>query len=90
MSNHEELNELLDQVAKSERPRVVVRWVDEQRPIPEQEAGITIKRVTNVTVTTSIDGEAVRREFDVDRETAAAEIAARGIEVLWRNDNFGR
>jgi hypothetical protein len=90
MPQRKELAELLDRVAESERPRVVVRWVDEQRPLPEDGGGITIRRVTEIIVTTSIDGDAIRESFEVDRETAAAEIAARGIEVLWRNDNFGR
>lgn len=90
MPQRDELKQLLDEVEASDRPRVVVRWIDEQRPIPEEEGGITIKRITKIIVTTSIAGSAVRREFEVDRETAAAEIAARGIEVLWRNENFGR
>jgi hypothetical protein len=90
MPQRSELADLLDRVAASDRPRVVVRWIDEQRPLPEEEGGFTITRVTQITVTTSIDGEAIRETFEVDRETAAAEIAARGIEVLWRNDNFGR
>ncbi len=90
MPQRAELAKLLDRVAESDRPRAVVRWVDEQRPLPEAEGGITIRRVTEIIVTTSIDGQAVRETFEVDRETAAAEIAARGIEVLWRNDNFGR
>jgi len=44
-------------------PRLIIRWVDEMRPIPELPSGYTVKQVVMLTVTARVDGAAVQKTF---------------------------
>lgn len=45
-------------------PRLIIRWVDEMRPVPEAAGGYTVKQVVSLTVTARVTGGHVQREFE--------------------------
>ena len=58
-----QLEALLDRI-DPDTPRVVVRWVDETRIVPEGESGFTVGPVMYATFTLRIDGEVGQHRID--------------------------
>lgn len=87
----EELEVFLDELDAARVERVVVRWVDETRPIAEGDSGVTVGRVTSVTVTAAVDGEVARRSFEgIGHDELRRLVDSYPFEVLYRSDNLTR
>lgn len=70
--------------------RVVVRWIDERRPVHD-EGGVTVEKVTEATLKTAVDGEVVTETFEeIPYEQLRAALAPFEFEVLYRSDNLTR
>jgi hypothetical protein len=81
------LEELLDEGAE----RLVVRWVDETRPVPEDESGFTVKRVIRATLTARMGDEVVQRDFDdIAYKELRQTVAMYPFQTLYRSDNLTR
>lgn len=90
MADLDELESFCDELEDSEADRVVVRWIDEQRPVQE-EGGVTIRSVTEVTIKGAVDGEVVSKTYEeVPYAEIKALLAPYDFEVLYRSDNLTR
>jgi hypothetical protein len=71
--------------------RLIVRWTDETRAVPEDESGYTVKRVARATLTARLGGEVVQETFqDVGYEELRDVVAMYPFETLYRSDNVTR
>ena len=86
------LEAFLDRVEASGSERMIVRWVDESRPVPAEEgSGFAVRRVTRVTITAKLDGEAVQETFEgVTRPQVAVAVGTRPLDVHYISDNLNR
>jgi len=70
--------------------RVVARWIDEKRPVDENDE-VAIRKVTEVTLKAAINGAVTTRTFeDIPFEKVRSVLAPYEFEVLYRNDNLTR
>lgn len=70
--------------------RVVVRWIDEKRPVDEEE-GVTVKQVRRATLKTAVDGEMIEETFEgLDYRTLKKVVEGWEFDVLFRSDNLTR
>lgn len=92
MSDPEEaLRTYCDDIEDQGAERVVARWIDETRPVDEEDEGVTVAPVQRVTVKTAIDGEMVEETFeDVDYQTMREILESHDFETLFRSDNLTR
>ncbi len=87
----DKLESFLDELDAAGVERLVVRWIDETRPVPENESGYTVGRVTRVTFTAQRDGEVVRQTFEgVGYDELRQMVARYPFETLYRSDNVTR
>lgn len=71
------------------RPRVVVRYIDETRIVPEGEGGYTVGPVKSVTVTSFHDGTPRQTMFPGMAIARARQLLATlPLDVLYRSDNI--
>jgi hypothetical protein len=83
-----QLEALLDRI-DPDTPRVVVRWVDETRIVPEGESGFTVGPVMYATFTLRIDGEVGQHRIDdISLQQIKKTIGKRPLQVLYRSDNI--
>ncbi len=84
------LHELLSSV-DSDRPRVVVRFIDETRIVSEGESGYTVGPVSSVTITSFHDGKPRQTTFEgLEIGRVRRLLAAYPLDVLYRSDNITR
>lgn len=84
----QQLEALLDRIDPT-TPRVVVRWVDETRIVPEGESGFTVGPVMYATLTLRIDGEVGQHRIDdISLKEIKKTIGKRPLQVLYRSDNI--
>ncbi|MFB6263514.1 MAG: hypothetical protein ABEL76_07805 [Bradymonadaceae bacterium] len=86
----ERLQEDCDQLEDAGVDTVVARWVDEVRPVDgEDEDGVTVKEVTEVTLKAAPDGEVVAETYpDVTYAELKGELESRAFEVVYRAENI--
>jgi len=90
MSALDELQKFCDRLEEACDGRVVVRWIDEQRPVHEDDE-VAIREVTEATLKTAIDGEIVTRTFEhIPYAELKSTLAPYDFEVLYRSDNLTR
>ena len=81
----------LNEVEKEFGARLVVRWIDEVRPVENSTGGYTVTNVQRLTLTGRINGEVRRQTFeDCGREEFSQLARGRNIELIMRSDNVGR
>lgn len=86
----ESLREFCRTVEREGEGRVVVRWIDEKRPVHD-DRGVAVEQVTEATVKAAVDGEVVTRTFEgVPYRRLREEIDSFGFETLFRSDNLTR
>ncbi len=86
----EKLRTVCDEIADQGAERVVARWIDETRPV-DQEEGIRVEPVRRVTVKTAVDGEMIEETVEgVDHETMREILDSYDFETLYRSDNLTR
>ena len=85
----EDVRDYCQQLQQKGAERVVVRWIDEKRPIHhDNDGGMTIDQVTELTLKTAIAGEIVERTFEgVPYREAKPILMACDFEVIDRTDN---
>lgn len=72
-------------------PRLIVRWVDEMRPVPEAAGGYTVKQVVSLTVTARVEGGHVQREFpDLKKEDIQPLLVGQRYVVTFLSGNKNR
>ena len=87
----DEFRSFCDQLEQKGAERVVIRWIDEKRPIQQEGEGVTVGQVTRVTLKTAVDGEMVERSFEgLDYHQARGILSDYPFTVLDRNDNLTR
>ena len=71
--------------------RVVLRWIDECRPVPNETGGYTVANVKSITLTGMVAGS-LRREIFVGLGRAEFRqfAAGRKIQFIERDDNIVR
>ena len=86
----DELRALLERV-DPETPRVVVRWADEQRIMPEPESAYTVHRVVYATITARVDGAPVQQTIEgLELDVIKRIVAEYKLAALYRSDNITR
>ncbi len=84
----EELESFCDQLEASGAERVVVRWIDEKRPVDDDDEGVTVRQVTEATLRSAIDGELVEATFeDIPHRELRQRLEPYDFDVLYRTDN---
>ena len=87
----DELRAYLDQLQESGADKLVVRWIDETRPVQDGDTGYTVEPVRRAVLTTSIDGEALRQTVEgIGYQKLRATIDPFPFETLYRSDNVTR
>ena len=87
----DELRDYLDRLREHGVERLVVRWIDETRPVEEGESGYTVRPVRRAVLTAKIDGEAEQRQFEgIEYEELRTTIDPYPFETLYRTDNVTR
>lgn len=87
----DKLEALLDELDQAGVERLVVRWIDETRPIPEDESGYTVGRVTRATLTARKDDGVVQKTVEgIGYEELRQTVARYPFETLFRSDNLTR
>ncbi len=85
------LHTFLTRVAAQDDPRVVVRWTDESRIMPNPEGGFTVGRFARVVLTARLDGKPEQLTVDglslVELQEA---IRAHDVDPLYRPDHITR
>jgi hypothetical protein len=72
-------------------PRLIARWVDEMRPVPEAAGGYTVKQVVSLTVTARVRGGHVQREFpDLKKEDIQPLLVGQRYVVTFLSGNKNR
>lgn len=90
MSELDALENFCADLESSGVERVVARWIDEKRPVHEEDE-VAIRKVTEVTLKAAVDGEVVARTFEeIPYEKVRSVLAPYEFEVLYRNDNLTR
>ncbi|MFW5966829.1 MAG: hypothetical protein ACOCV2_04885 [Persicimonas sp.] len=85
------LTDFLDRLDEAGCEKVVVRWVDETRPVEHDESGYTVRRVARATLTAAIDEEVERETFEEIAYEELRELLARyPFETMFRSDNVTR
>lgn len=86
----ESLREFCRTVEEEGEGRVVVRWIDEKRPVHD-DRGVAVETVTEATVKAALDGEVVSRTFEgISHRRLREEIEQFDFETLFRSDNLTR
>jgi hypothetical protein len=84
----EELEQFCQRLESEGADRVVVRWIDETRPV-EDDDGITVRQVTEATVKSAIDGELVEATFQgIPHRELRRHLEPYDFDVLYRTDNL--
>lgn len=87
----ERLEAFLEELDEALVDRVVVRWIDETRPVEEGESGYTVRPVSRATLTARVDDEVVRRTFDeIGYDDLRRLVDRYPFETLYRSDNVTR
>ena len=89
-TSSEDVREYCEKLQQKDVDRVVVRWIDEKRPVHHQnDDGMTIRQVTELTLKTAVDGELVEQTFEgVSYRQAKPFLMACDFEVIDRTDNL--
>ena len=91
MGATDELKTHLDRLEDHGVERLVVRWIDESRPIMRGESGVEVAHVQRAILTARVDGEADRTEFEgIPYDDLKLTIDTYPFDVLYRSDNVGR
>lgn len=89
-STEQQLETFCKDIERRGAERVVVRWIDETRPVDEDE-GVTVKSVQRATLKTAIDGEMLEETFDgLDYRTLKRIVEGYEFDTLFRSDNLTR
>ena len=68
--------------------RVVVRWIDEKRPVHHGD-GMTVRQVTELTVKAVLDDELVEKTFDgISYRQVLPMLKSFDFELIDRSDNL--
>lgn len=87
----EELTDFLDELDAHGVERVIVRWTDETRPVPHEESGFTVRRVTRATLTAVKEGEPVQQSFEgIGHDELRDVVDQYPFETFYRSDNLTR
>jgi hypothetical protein len=87
----DDVKELLDRLDAAGAKRLIVRWTDETRAVPEHESGYTVKRVAEATLTAKLGEDVVQETFeDVGYDELRDVVAMYPFETLYRSDNVTR
>jgi hypothetical protein len=87
----DELTAYLDRLEDAGVERLVVRWIDESRPILHGESGVEVAHVKRATFTAKVDGEAEQTEIEgVPYDELKRVVDTYPFEVLYRSDNVAR
>lgn len=93
----EKVRIFLDELDAHETEQLVVRWVDETRPMAasdggrDEQSGYTVGRVARVTFTAKRGDEVVQETFeDVGYDELKKLVAQYPFETLYRSDNVTR
>lgn len=87
----ERVRTLLDKLEETGAERLIVRWTDETRAVPEDESGYTVKRVAEATLTAKLGDEVVQETFeDVGYDELRDMVAMYPFQTLYRSDNVTR
>lgn len=71
--------------------RLIVRWVDEMRPVPEAAGGFTVKQVVQLTVTARVDGGPAQKTFEgLRKEDISPVLAGQRFKLTLRSGNTNR
>jgi hypothetical protein len=86
----EDVRAYCDELQQKGVERVVVRWIDEKRPVHhDEDDGMTIEKVTELTLKSAHDGEVVERTFEgVAYQEVKPMLMACDFEVIERTDNL--
>jgi hypothetical protein len=85
------VKKLLDQLDDAGAERLIVRWIDETRAVPEHDSGYTVKRVAEVTLTAKLGDEVIQETFeDVGYDELRDVVAMYPFQTLYRSDNVTR
>lgn len=92
MATPDDLRDYAAHLESKDVDRVVIRWIDEVRPVEATEEeggeGFTVKEVVRVTLKAGIDGEMVEKTFEGLKYRQARSILAEyDFETLYRTDN---
>lgn len=88
MTQVEDLKSFCTELEESGVERVVVRWIDENRPVHDGDE-VAIRSVTEATLKAGIDGEIVRRTFEeIPYEKLRSILSPYDFEILYRSDNL--
>ena len=88
----DEVRDFCDELERRGAERVVLRWIDEKRPVHhDDDEGMTIRKVTRTTVKTVIDGAVVEQTFeDLPYNQVRIICAGYDFETIERNKNLTR
>ena len=88
---NEALDALLTEFESEPGARVVLRWIDECRPVPNETGGYTVANVQSVTLTGMVAGSMRRETFDgLGRAELRQFARGRRIQFIERADNIVR
>lgn len=87
----DELKAYLDRLEDEGVDRLVVRWIDESRPIVHGESGVEVAHVMRATFTAKVGGDAEQTEIDgVPFDELKRIVDTYPFETLYRSDNVAR
>ena len=85
------LKDYLDRLEDAGVDRLVVRWVDESRPVMRGESGVEVTHVKRATFTAKVDGEAEQTAFEgIAFDELKLLVDTYPFEVLYRSDNVAK
>jgi len=89
-STEQQLEAFCKDIERQGAERVVVRWIDETRPVDEDQ-GVTVTSVQRATLKTAIDGEMLEETFEgLDYRSLKQIIEGYDFAALFRSDNLTR
>ena len=87
----DDLRAYLDRLHDHGVERLVVRWIDETRPVEQGESGYTVEPVRRAVLTAQVEGEAEQRTFEgIEYEELRTIVDPYPFETLYRTDNVTR
>jgi hypothetical protein len=91
MATYDDLKAYLDRLQDEGVDRLVVRWVDESRPIMHGESGVEVAHVQKATFTAKVGGEAEQTEFEgLAYDEMKRIVDTYPFQTLFRSDNVAR
>lgn len=91
MATFDELKTYLDRLEDEGVDRLVVRWIDESRPIMKGESGVEVAHVKRAIFTAKVGGEAEQTELEgLAYDELKRIVDTYPFQTLYRSDNVAR